>query len=136
MQTGWLYLSTGTYYLEVSGAMRTADLTEGSITYRFLPTGECRNPYGDTAYRTDGSTDYSNWVSYHYSSIEELNQAVASGNVIWKDGRYLASPDYMNGRELEENIIDRITNIPLDQLYDMSGFDDDSQPVMDLGGIS
>lgn len=109
MQTGWLYLPSGTYYLESSGEMRTEDLVSGSTTYRFHSSGNCKNPWGDTKYNADGSTNYSNWVPFIYSNDNELKQGISSGNVIYKDGHYLASPDYANARTIENEIINKYT---------------------------
>ena len=91
MNTGWLKISDQWYYCELTGEMRLTDLQTDVFTFKFNPDGSCSNFYEN---KTPSSQ--AGWASYDTGSFESYADALLSGKVIYYNGQYWATPDYVN----------------------------------------
>ncbi len=89
MNTGWIKVFGQWYYCESTGEMRTSDLQTDVFTFKFNSDGTCSNFYENTTPSLEAG-----WASYDNGSLSEFANALASGNVIYYNGEYLAAPDY------------------------------------------
>lgn len=130
MNTGWIKVSDQWYFCESSGEMRTSDLQTDVFTFKFNADGSCSNFYENTT-----PSSQAGWATYGTSSLETITDAILSGNVVYYNGQYWATPDYAIslenenlqyfhdiGQDTENNIADRYNLADLD----ISDIDDDS----------
>ena len=89
MNTGWIKVSGQWYYCESTGEMRTSDLQTDVFTFKFNSDGTCSNFYENASPSLEAG-----WASYSPGSLADLANAMASGDVIYYNGQYLATPDY------------------------------------------
>lgn len=89
MNVGWVKVPDQWYYCEPSGEMRTSELSTDVFTFRFHTNGSCQNFYENTTPSADAG-----WAPYNTSSLSTLADNVLSGNVVYYNGSYWATPDY------------------------------------------
>lgn len=96
MNTGWIKVSNQWYYCETSGEMRTSTLQTDVFAFQFNADGSCLNFYENTI-----PSAQAGWASYGTTSLDTFTNAILSGNVIYYDGQYWATPDYTTSLEQE-----------------------------------
>lgn len=101
------------YYFNDAGYMQTGWLKFSNGWLEFREGGSCSNPISELDGRPVGAP-YEGWISYG-SSLELLVNELETGNVVYYNNRYWASPEYVaNLKELAER--DRITRTPQNTL--------------------
>lgn len=96
MNTSWIKVNDQWYYCELSGDMRTEELSTDVMTFRFNTDGSCSNFYENKTPSLQAG-----WSNYSTSSISTLANALSKGNIVYYQGQYWATPDYVN---LLENV--------------------------------
>lgn len=91
VNTGWIKISNQWYYCEPTGEMRTNELSTDVFNFKFNSDGSCLNFYENTTPSVQAG-----WYSYGTSSLSTLTNAIASGDVIYYNSEYWATPDYVS----------------------------------------
>lgn len=91
MNVGWIKISDKWYYCEASGEMRTAELPTDVFTFKFNEDGSCQNFYENTT-----PSIQAGWANYGTSSLYTWADAIVKGNIVYFNGSYWATPDYVN----------------------------------------
>ena len=91
MNTGWIQVDGQWYYCEPTGEMRIAALQTDVFTFTFNADGTCNNFYQNTT-----PSAQAGWADYGTTSSSTLVNAIATGNVIYYNGSYWATPDYVS----------------------------------------
>ena len=89
--TGWIKVSDQWYYCEPTGEMRITALQTDVFTFTFNADGTCNNFYQNTT-----PSAQAGWADYGTTSSSTLVNAIATGNVIYYNGSYWATPDYVS----------------------------------------
>lgn len=139
MNTGWIKVSNQWYFCESSGEMRTSDLQTDVFTFKFNADGSCANFYENTTPSTQAG-----WSNYGTTSLSTWANAILEGNIVYYNGQYWATPDYVSsikneevvyfheiGQDTENTAADRynLVDLEISDIDDDSNLDTDSEDI-------
>lgn len=91
MNVNWIKISDQWYYCEPTGEMRTSDLQTDVFLFKFNANGSCSNFYENKI-----PSSQAGWASYGTTSLSTFADAIVSGKIIYHNGQYWGTPDYVS----------------------------------------